>query len=66
MDSKPKMSIEDAIERLNDLNYSIGIQVGSMEDKVIRELQIAIAMGVSALRKTTINEIYDFSDRSQS
>lgn len=66
MNSKPKMSIEDAIERLNDLNYSIGIQVGNVEDNVIRELQIAIAMGVRVLRKTTVDEIYDFSDISQS
>jgi hypothetical protein len=61
MDNKPKMSIEDAVDRLQDLNYSIGIQTGSMLDKDIKELQIAIAMGIRALRLTPLEDIYNIS-----
>jgi hypothetical protein len=59
MNNNPKMSIEDAIDKLQDLNYSISIQTGNMLDKDINELLVAISMAIRALRLTTVEEIYN-------
>ena len=59
MDCKPKMSIDYAIGCLEDLSNSI---LPYSQDKDYKDLLVAISMGIRALRKTTVEDIYDFSD----
>lgn len=58
MNNKPKMSIENAIECLEDLSSAL---TSNCEDKDIKELKVAIAMGIRALRLTPLEDIYNIN-----
>jgi hypothetical protein len=60
MKLKPIISISRAIGCLEDLSSAL---TSNCEDIDIKELNVAISMGIRALRKVTIEDICDLSDK---
>ncbi len=61
MKLKPSLTINEAIERLEDLSKAINY---TYSDKDMNELVVAISMGIRALRKVTMEELCDLSDNN--